>query len=90
MAPRLVLSRRLFQIDHLFRERPIDEGLLFTLGRRYDLIAHVPKREIMGRPSKLTPRQQREALERRANGEALVDIARTFNVSHATISRLLP
>ena len=42
----------------------------------------------MGRPSKLTPHQQREALERRANGETLVDIARTFNVSHATISRL--
>jgi hypothetical protein len=44
----------------------------------------------MGRPSKLTPHQQREALERRANGETLVDIARTFNVSHATISRLSP
>ncbi len=25
---------------------------------------------------------------RRANGEALVDIARTYNVSHSTISRL--
>jgi DNA invertase Pin-like site-specific DNA recombinase len=44
----------------------------------------------MGRPSKLTPHQQREALERRSNGETLVDIARTFNVSHATISRLSP
>jgi DNA invertase Pin-like site-specific DNA recombinase len=44
----------------------------------------------MGRPPKLTPHQRREALERRASGETLVDIARTFNVSHATISRLLP
>jgi DNA-binding NarL/FixJ family response regulator len=44
----------------------------------------------MSRPSKLTPHQQREVLERRADGETLVDIARTFNVSHATISRLLP
>jgi hypothetical protein len=42
----------------------------------------------MGRSSKLTPHQRRETLERRANGETLVDIARTFNVSHATISRL--
>jgi hypothetical protein len=44
----------------------------------------------MGRPSKLTPHQQRDALERRANGETLVDIARTFNVSHVTISRPSP
>jgi DNA invertase Pin-like site-specific DNA recombinase len=44
----------------------------------------------MGRPLKLTPHQQREALERRAHGETLVDIARSFNVSHATISRLSP
>jgi DNA invertase Pin-like site-specific DNA recombinase len=44
----------------------------------------------MGRPAKLTLHQQREALERRANGETLVDIARTFNVSHTTISRLSP
>jgi DNA invertase Pin-like site-specific DNA recombinase len=43
----------------------------------------------MGRPRKLTPYQRQEALERRASGEALVDIARTFNVSHTTISRLL-
>ena len=37
-----------------------------------------------GRKSKLTAHQQQEALARRANGEALVDIAR----SYATISRL--
>jgi DNA invertase Pin-like site-specific DNA recombinase len=43
----------------------------------------------MGRPPKLTPHQRQEALERRERGEPLVDIARTFNVSHTTISRLL-
>jgi DNA invertase Pin-like site-specific DNA recombinase len=42
----------------------------------------------MGRPSKLTPHQQREAIARRDAGEALTDIARTFGVSHTTIGRL--
>jgi len=36
----------------------------------------------------VTVHQQREALERRARGEALVDIARSYAVSHSTISRL--
>jgi DNA invertase Pin-like site-specific DNA recombinase len=43
----------------------------------------------MGRPSKLNKHQQREALARLARGkETLVEIARTYNVSHMTISRL--
>jgi hypothetical protein len=41
-----------------------------------------------GRKLKLTPHQQEEALARRARGEALIDIARSYNVSHSTISRL--
>ena len=41
-----------------------------------------------GRRPKLTTHQQQEALARRANGEALVDIARSYAVSHSTISRL--
>jgi DNA invertase Pin-like site-specific DNA recombinase len=41
-----------------------------------------------GRTPKLTAHQQREALERRARGEAVVDIARSYAVSHSTISRL--
>jgi len=41
-----------------------------------------------GRPSALTANQRREALQRLANGDAQVDIARAFNVSQATISRL--
>jgi DNA invertase Pin-like site-specific DNA recombinase len=44
----------------------------------------------LGRPFKLTREQRQEALERRANGEALVDIARSYNVSHTTIGRLRP
>ena len=42
----------------------------------------------LGRKPKLTPHQQREALERRDAGETLADIARSYNVSHSTISRL--
>jgi hypothetical protein len=42
----------------------------------------------MGRPLKLTPHQQREAIARRDAGEALTVIARTYGVSHTTIGRL--
>ena len=43
----------------------------------------------MGRPPKLTPHQRREAIRRRdRDGETLADIARSYNVSAATISRL--
>jgi DNA invertase Pin-like site-specific DNA recombinase len=41
-----------------------------------------------GRPPKLTPHQRREAIARREAGETLVDIARSYNVSHPTILRL--
>jgi DNA invertase Pin-like site-specific DNA recombinase len=43
----------------------------------------------MGRPPKLTPHQQKEAIKRRDQGEeSLADIGRSYNVSAATISRL--
>jgi DNA invertase Pin-like site-specific DNA recombinase len=42
----------------------------------------------MGRPPKLTPHQKKEAIKRRDAGEPMREIARTFNVSHSTISRL--
>ena len=41
-----------------------------------------------GRKAKRTAHQQQEALARRAAGEALVDIARSYAVSHSTLSRL--
>jgi DNA invertase Pin-like site-specific DNA recombinase len=44
----------------------------------------------MGRKPKLTPHQQAEAIKRRDKGETLTDIARSYNVSHTTISRLAP
>jgi DNA invertase Pin-like site-specific DNA recombinase len=42
----------------------------------------------MGRKPKLTPHQQAEAIKRRDKGETLMEIARSYNVSHSTISRL--
>jgi DNA invertase Pin-like site-specific DNA recombinase len=41
-----------------------------------------------GRPAVLTEFQRLEALRRKASGEGVVDIARSMNVSHSTISRL--
>jgi len=43
----------------------------------------------LGRKPKLTEHRKREALHRRdINGETVRDIARSYNVSHSTISRL--
>src|SRR5262245_15992055 len=41
-----------------------------------------------GRPRKLTPHQRQEALQRLAAGETQMDVARSFNLSSSTISRL--
>jgi hypothetical protein len=43
---------------------------------------------VMGRKPKLTHHQRQEAIARRDAGEPLVDIGRSYNVSHSTISRL--
>jgi DNA invertase Pin-like site-specific DNA recombinase len=43
----------------------------------------------LGRKEKLTEHQKREAIRRRdIDGEPLREIARSYNVSHSTISRL--
>jgi DNA invertase Pin-like site-specific DNA recombinase len=41
-----------------------------------------------GRPRKLDQHQRQEALQRLANGETLVDVARTYGVDPTTIGRL--
>jgi DNA invertase Pin-like site-specific DNA recombinase len=41
-----------------------------------------------GRPPSLTPHQRREAMERLAEGAGQADLARSYGVSQATISRL--
>jgi DNA invertase Pin-like site-specific DNA recombinase len=42
----------------------------------------------MGRKPKLTQHQAKEAIKRRDGGEPMREIARSYNVSHSTISRL--
>ena len=42
----------------------------------------------MGRPHSLTSWQQQEARQRRAEGATLKELATSYNVSRATISRL--
>jgi len=45
----------------------------------------------LGRKPKLTEHQKREAIRRRdQDGEPIREIARSYNVSHSTISRLAP
>jgi DNA invertase Pin-like site-specific DNA recombinase len=44
----------------------------------------------LGRRFKLSPHQRREVLERKANGEQVRELARSYGVSPATISRLKP
>jgi DNA invertase Pin-like site-specific DNA recombinase len=43
----------------------------------------------LGRKAKLTPRQLREAARRRAAGETLTDLAKSYSTTHATILRSL-
>jgi DNA invertase Pin-like site-specific DNA recombinase len=43
----------------------------------------------MGRKSKLTPHQKQEIRERKANGEAVADLARSYDVGPASIYRAL-
>ena len=43
-----------------------------------------------GRPPALTPHQRHEAIQRLAEGATQADVARTYGVSQATISRLQP
>src|SRR6202040_3492242 len=50
----------------------------------------VARGQRMGRPPKLTAHQQKEAIKRRDRGEeSLTEIGSSYNVSAATISRLL-
>jgi DNA invertase Pin-like site-specific DNA recombinase len=55
---------------------------------REDRKRAMARRIKFGRKPKLTKHQRDEALARKRNGETLMDIAKSYNVSHMTISRL--
>jgi len=63
---------------------PLVNGTREKLGRERAKAKGV----VMGRKPKLTHHQRQEAIARREAGESLVDIGRSDNVSHSTISRL--
>ena len=66
--------------------RPVDEAARVRLNR-----AFVDHSVLVFRDQHLTPHQRKEALARRERGEeSQTDIARSYNVSHSTISRLKP
>jgi DNA invertase Pin-like site-specific DNA recombinase len=46
------------------------------------------RRQHMGRPSKLTDVQKAEPRQRRAEGETLAELARSYDVGKSTIFRL--
>jgi CENP-B N-terminal DNA-binding domain len=70
-------------------EREIHEVLLSCTRARRQLLNSVPTGREWARPPKLTPHQKREAIRRRDQGEeSLAEIARSYNVSAAMISRL--
>jgi DNA invertase Pin-like site-specific DNA recombinase len=72
------------------RARDDDSDCLLVHGRRTsDGRGRAKARGVrFGRPPKLTLHQRVEAIARRNAGEALIEIARSYNVSHPTISRL--
>ena len=59
--------------------------LIVTPGRKRVMARGVR----FGRPRKLDAHQRQEALERLANGETLINVARTYAVDPTTIGRLL-
>ena len=66
---------------------------IIALGRKNYLFAEGRSRakargQHMGRPPKLTPQQQKEARRRRAEVATLKELAKSYNVGPATISRL--
>jgi DNA invertase Pin-like site-specific DNA recombinase len=78
------------KISGAITDRPALAKALAALGQGDTLVVCklATTRVRFGRKLKLTEHQQQEALARRAAGEPLVDIARSYAVSHSTISRL--
>jgi DNA invertase Pin-like site-specific DNA recombinase len=65
----------------------VERDLIRTLTAEGRERARAPGQH-MGRPPKLTPQQQKEVRWRRAEGATLKELAKSYNVGRATISRL--
>lgn len=65
-----------------------DADVLGGLDRAKACGQHMRHMRHMRRPPKLTPQQQKEPRARVAAGETQRSIARSYNISQATISRL--
>lgn len=73
--------------DHLICLADVERDLIRT--RTAERRSRAKARgQHMSRPLKLTPQQQAEARRRRAEGATLKELARSYNVAPATISRL--
>jgi hypothetical protein len=86
-AFRLLDCRRIVGTNNRFESNEMSVALIRVRtgeGRQRAMARGVA----MGRRPKLTIDQRREAIARREAGEILTDIARSYNVSHSTISRL--
>ena len=67
----------------------LDDSLTVEHGQRgFGTLLAKARGVKFGRPNALTAHQRQEAIQRLSNGEAQADVARSFNVSQATISRL--
>ena len=82
-----LVSQRQFHGSHPLQAHPIELNARCVFHERRE---RAKARSVkMGRKPKLTPHQIREAIKRRdTDEEPLREIARTYNVSHSTISRL--
>src|SRR5262245_66620589 len=78
------------RLDRLARSTRDLLNVLATIGEREADFRSLKDTwaDTTGRPAALTPHQRAEALQRLANGEVQADLARSYGVSQATISRL--
>ncbi len=75
------------QIEHIIRtaSQISDDAEIVVVGSQAEA-----RGQHMRRPPKLTSHQQKEARRQRAEGATLKELAKSYNVGRAMISRLVP
>ena len=91
-SPLVIPAKRSIQLRQMADNLALDAVVMMVTRREAGLI-HLRTVEHaravkLGRKPEVTEHQKREAIKRRNQGETLADIARSYNVSPATISRL--